>query len=68
MLRIKELREKAGVTRAELAGKTGVSPVAVFKWETGQAFPTCDKLPAIAQALDCGVNDLFEREEVSTSA
>ena len=36
---IRSLREKMGMTQAELAGKLCVSDKAVSKWENGRGFP-----------------------------
>ena len=59
---IKELREKAGVSQQELSEKLSVDRSAVAKWETGKANPTADKLPEIAKALNCKIEDLFGNE------
>ena len=47
-MRIKEIREAAGLTRIQVADRLGVTVVAVRKWETGLAMPNADKLPALA--------------------
>ena len=36
---IKNLREKKGITQAELSEILGVSSKTVSKWETGKGFP-----------------------------
>ena len=56
---IKELRGKTGKTQGTLAYELGVSRAAVAMWESGKAIPTADKLPAIAAALGCTIDDLF---------
>lgn len=58
-MRIKEMRQAAGITQAELAEKINVNQTAVSQWERGAALPACDKLPAIAEVLGCTIDDLF---------
>lgn len=60
-MRIKELRERAGLTRIQLADHLGVSVVAVRKWELGTAKPNADKLPALADLLHCTIDALYGR-------
>lgn len=59
LLRIKFLREKAGISQADLSARVRVNQTAVSQWERGVALPSCDKLPALAEALGCTINDLF---------
>ena len=42
LIKLKELREKAGITQQELADKLFISAQSVSKWENGQAFPRID--------------------------
>ena len=44
-LRIKELRQKKGMSQTDLAKAMNISPVAVSRWELGFTLPTTDKLP-----------------------
>ena len=63
--KIKELRKAAGLTQQELAEMTGYkSNTAVAFWESGERLPPSDKLPALAAALHCTINDLFSTEAV----
>lgn len=61
-MRIKELMEEQGVRGIQIADALHVSRNAVFKWTTGQAYPTADKLPALADLLGCSIDALFGRE------
>lgn len=56
---IKELREKLGMTQAELAGKLCVSDKAVSKWETGRGFPDVSLLEPLGRALHISVPELL---------
>ena len=51
--------EQAGISMAELARRLGVSAPLVHYWASGQKVPSVRRLPAIAAALDCGIEDLF---------
>lgn len=59
---IKAMRESLSMTQAELADKVGVARTTVTMWETSEHNPTADKLPALAKALGCRIDDLFEEE------
>lgn len=56
---IRELREKKGLTQAELAEKLFVSDKAVSKWEMGKGYPDITLLEPIAKALDISVSELL---------
>ena len=58
-LKIKFLREKAGLKQHELASKLGIGQSTVAMWESGKANPTVDKLPELARILGCAISDLF---------
>lgn len=61
--RIRELREKRGLTREALAEKTGVSAVYIKKLEAGErTSPSLPALASIARALGATLQiDLVER-------
>lgn len=61
MLRIKELRQKAGLTQQELAEAVGVNRPALAMWEIGKSWPSAQILPEIAAALKCSVEDLYSK-------
>lgn len=61
-LRIKELRQKKGMSRTDLAKAMNVSSVAICQWELGATLPTTDKLPQLAMLLGVGISDLFTVE------
>jgi DNA-binding XRE family transcriptional regulator/desulfoferrodoxin (superoxide reductase-like protein) len=56
---IRELREKQGMTQAELAGKLNVSDKAVSKWETGRGFPDVSLLEPLSRVLRISVPELL---------
>ena len=57
--KIRELREKKGITQEHVASALGVKQATVSMWETGSAKPRMDKLPALASVLGCSIEDLF---------
>lgn len=60
VMRIKELREAADLTQAELAVQMGVSQNTISVWENGVAAPKTRDLPRLAFVLGCSViNDLY---------
>lgn len=61
-MRIRELMEQRGIRSAQIADALHVSRNAVFKWITGQAYPTADKLPALADLLECSIDALYGRD------
>ena len=56
---IKSLREKQGLTQAQLAERLSVSDKAVSKWETGAGYPDITLLEPIARALRVSVAELL---------
>ena len=56
---IRALREKLGMTQAELAEKLCVSDKAVSKWENGRGFPDVSLLEPIGKALRISVPELL---------
>jgi len=62
---IKALREKKGITQAELANMIGVGSKAVSKWETAKGLPDITLIEPIAEALSVSVTELFSGNTVS---
>ena len=56
---IRALREKQGMTQAELAEKLCVSDKAVSKWETGRGFPDVSLLEPLGKALRISIPELL---------
>lgn len=61
-MRIKELREKAGLTQMQIAEHMGVDQAAVHRWEIGKAMPRAAKLPELAELLHCTIDELYSRD------
>ena len=61
---IKTLREKKGLTQAELAEKIGVSDKTVSKWETAKGLPDISLISSLAEALGVSVIELMSGDYV----
>lgn len=61
---IRALREKRGMTQAELAEKLCVSDKTVSKWETGKGYPDISLLAPIAGVLGVSVTELLSGVEI----
>ncbi len=58
-IKIEELRKKKGITQDALADMLHIDRSTIAKWETGVANPRADKIPALAEALGCSIEELF---------
>jgi transcriptional regulator with XRE-family HTH domain len=63
MLNIKIMRKQIGMSQTELAEKLKVNQTAISQWERGVSLPACEKLPDIAEALNCTIDALFRAQE-----
>ena len=61
---IKDKLARIGKKQVQLATELGVSTVLVSEWARGLKTPRTERLPALARALDCTVDDLY-REGVT---
>lgn len=57
---IRARRKAAGMTLEDLAAAVGCTLQAVSCWERGQTLPTADRLPQLAAALGCSIDDLYK--------
>ena len=64
---IRELREKHGLTQAELAEKLNVSDKAVSRWETGKGYPDITLLEPIASVFGISITELLSGVPVSNT-
>lgn len=63
--RLKEIREKAGMTQEELAESSGVARATISFLESGKSTNSQAKtLSAIAKALNRSVSDIFYPERL----
>ena len=64
---IKALREKAKLTKAQLAEKLNVSDKAVSKWETGRGYPDVTLLEPLAAVFRVSVAELLSGKAVTNT-
>lgn len=57
--KILECRQNKGLTQEELAGRIGVTPQALSKWERGQSLPDVALLADLCQILGCSADLLL---------
>ena len=57
--RIKECREKLGLTQEEFAEKVGLATNYISTVERGASFPRCEKLVAIINGLEVSADAIF---------
>jgi DNA-binding XRE family transcriptional regulator len=57
--RIRELRQQAGLSQAELADKLGVRQKVVCGWELAKCLLVATQVPALADALGVQIGELF---------
>lgn len=60
---LKALRLKSGLSQKHVADFLGVSPQSVSKWERGEALPSIEFLPKMAECFNCDINAFFEQQE-----
>jgi transcriptional regulator with XRE-family HTH domain len=59
-MRLKQLRDDAGLTQAELAAKIGVSRAYLARLEMGRHDPPLSRLRALAKALKVDIAKLLK--------
>jgi len=57
--RIKQCREKLGLTQEQLAAKTGLTTNYISTVERGASFPRCEKLITLINALEVPADAVF---------
>ena len=60
VMRVKELRMRAGLTQTGLATQMGVGQNSVSNWETETVLPKTRELPQLAKLLGCSMPALAE--------
>jgi DNA-binding XRE family transcriptional regulator len=61
--RLHQLRERAGMTREQLAEAAGTSPHSIIKLENGQRAPSLELGMRVARALGCTLDELVAEPE-----
>lgn len=61
-MRLRELRNKSGLTQNEIATKLGVSGQTILNWENGIYEPKINQLIQLADLFNVSVDYLVERK------
>ena len=61
-MRLRELRNKSGLTQNEIANKLGVSGQTILNWENGIYEPKINQLIQLAELFGVTVDYLIERK------
>lgn len=61
-MEIGKLRERAGLTKTQLADRLGLDLSTVSKWESGVSRPQTGTLLRLADLLSCTIDELFGRD------
>lgn len=67
VMRIKVLREAAGISQGNLAAQMGVSQSVLSNWETEVALPKSRDLPRLANVLGVTIDELYEPASAETA-
>ena len=59
-LRYDELRNKKGLTHADVARDIGINPIVFTDWKSGKSAPKADKLLKIARYFNVPVEHFIE--------
>lgn len=67
--RLKEEREKQGLSQKEVADRLHIARQAVSRWETDQSYPDLENLMALRRLYHVSIDELLgmEKEEISES-
>ena len=65
--RLATIRKSKGMTMAKMAAELNMTPPGYKRLEDGTCGKTFDKLPLLAKALGCRIDDLFpEMDDIKT--
>lgn len=63
-MRIKQLREAAGLSQRELGERIGISGPAVAMWESGENRPSLTNLEKLADVLGVSIDAILGRDPI----
>lgn len=62
-INLKNQRLTCGLSQKQIADYLNITPQSVSKWENGDALPSIDYLPKLAECLNCDINAFFAPAE-----
>lgn len=57
--RLRDLRERLGISQTTLAELTGILPNSISNYEQGRAYPSYEGIRKICRALKCSADELL---------
>lgn len=64
-LRLRELRQRAGLSQTALGKAAGIPQTTIASWENGNREALVTAIPKLAAALGCTLDDLFADPETT---
>lgn len=61
---LKAARTNANMTQSYVAENIGVSPVAIYNWESGRSYPAADKFNELCQLYGISMDDISLPEKL----
>lgn len=62
-IRLKEFRDRLGMTLEDMAERSGFSISQLSRWESGNNNIPSERLPDLARAYECRIGDVFEEDD-----
>jgi len=62
-IRLREFRERLGLSQEAMAERTGFSVSQISRWEAGGSNIPSERLPGLARAYECRIADIFEEDD-----
>lgn len=63
MNKFKKMRILSGKTIPQVGTETGFKENSIRNWEKGDGLPRADRLPALAKAYNCNIEEFLEMYE-----
>jgi len=57
---LRSIRLQQGLSQKQVADYLSISPQSISKWEKGEALPSIEFLPKLAECLKCDINAFFK--------
>jgi len=64
-IRLRQFRDRLGLTLEEMAERTGSSTSQLSRWEAGKSNIPSERLPMLAQHYECRIGDIFDDDDSS---
>lgn len=62
-LKLKEIREKKGMSQEELAEKLGINRTMIIHYEKGRNYPSLERAVQISNILGCTLDELVDTKK-----